>query len=96
MSNARFFSAIALTAVVTGTLVAGLTLSRPAHADPPRTATCGWRIPGAPDARSGSPKLLDEHNSALQAWMAEQMAAGRTQFGTMPAPDVYHASLCAW
>ncbi len=66
MSNARFFSAIALTAVVTGTLVAGLTLSRPAHADAPRTATCA--------AISSLPKA--------ETWINEQLAAGRTEIVT--------------
>jgi hypothetical protein len=85
MSNARFFSAMVLTAVVTGTLVAGLTLSLPAHAEAPRTAACKV-FP-----TSGGFTNLSKYTADVASWMEAELLAGRTQF-TQLSPSV----LCSW
>ncbi len=86
MSNARFFSAIALTAAVTGTLVAGLTLSRPAHADVPRTAECQWQFAGQAPAKL---------NESVTTYINGQLAAGRTSIVVVPLMSGA-SSVCAW
>ena len=80
MSNARFFSAIALTAVVSGTLVAGVTLSRPALAEAPPSPVC-IQVFNA---------TVPSTNAKWEAWIGEQVAAGRTHFVSHPV------GVCAW
>lgn len=80
MSNARFFTALALTALVTATVVGGLALSAPAHADTARTAVC---------RPSGS-----EAPKHTEVWMNEQLAQGRTSF--VVSNGYPSAPLCAW
>lgn len=81
MSNARFFSAIALTAVVTASVVGSLTLSATAHADTPRTAVC----------RS---IMESQAGKETAAWMNAMLAEGRTSF--VVAGGATGAPLCAW
>jgi hypothetical protein len=85
MSNARFFSAIAFTAVVA--LVAGLTLARPAQADTPRTAVC---------INSLALKKGDgDFAGTGTRWMQEQLSAGKTDFVTLPTSNGSVVA-CAW
>lgn len=66
MSNSRFYSAIVFTAVLSGGLVGAATLSRPAHADVPRTAECKAIALLAPPA--------------IEAWMNTALAEGKSSF----------------
>lgn len=88
MSNARFISAIALTSLVTASIVAGLTLSRSAHAEVPASAVCAYSF-------GGSSRDLAKVGPATSEWMNAQIAAGRSRFipvgGTVVAPGI-----CAW
>ena len=102
MSNARFFSAIALTAVVTGTLVAGLTLSSPARADEPKTAICTGVIEPAQEGTGTWAKMLPGYTAPIEAWMTARLAEGRTQFTLAPlampiaSGTGRQLALCAW
>lgn len=69
MSNARFITAIVFTSLVTASVVARLTLSRPAHASTPQSS-CLQVVNVAPAANV----------SRYETWMNEQLAAGRTNF----------------
>lgn len=91
MSNARLFSAIALTAVVTGTLVAGLTLSRPAHADPAGTAVC---IAGAEPGEN----FRDGAGAAAKAtaMFNGHLAEGRTRVAVIPVVGSGTSVTCFW
>ncbi|MES2640226.1 MAG: hypothetical protein V4850_12105 [Myxococcota bacterium] len=88
MSNARFFSTIVCTAVVTATLVGGLTLARPVLADTPRTMEC---MPQP--SLMAVPKAV----AAQQAWANEQLAAGKLNFVAMPLlANPTSMAVCAW
>ncbi len=80
MSNAHLIAAIALTATVTGTLVAGLTLSPPARADNSRHVACASFL-------AATPSVYEEK---LAAWMNDQVVAGKTAF----VPN--EMGMCAW
>lgn len=80
MSNARFFAAILGTALITGTVVAGVTLAQPAHAEGPRVSECA--IPFG----AGQAPLIKN----TQAWVDQQLAAGKTQFASLGQV------VCAW
>ena len=81
MSNARFFSALALTALATALVVGGLTMSTAAHADTPRTAIC-------------RAIMESQDGKHTEAWMNEMLASGRTSF--VVAGGATAAPLCAW
>lgn len=70
MSNARFFAALVLTAIVAGCGVGAVTLSLPAHADAPRKAECKVFSLAAP--------------GAVEAWMDAELAAGKASFFLAP------------
>ena len=93
MTNIRLFAAIAVSVVLTALVMGAIT--RPAHADTPRTPVCVWRVPGAPVSVS-SEKTLDQQNAAVQAWMASQTAEGRVQFMLVPSTLPGRDSICAW
>jgi len=78
MSKIRFFLALALTAI-TGAVVGGLTLAAPARADTPREPVCKIISTGG------------KMDANVQAFMAEQLAAGKTDF-VSPVSSM----LCAW
>jgi len=79
MTNIRLFAAIAVSVVVTALVMGAIT--RPAHADTPRTAECMT-------AGLNSAQIQKE----AKAWMDQQLAAGRTNFVSI-APT---GNLCAW
>lgn len=79
MSNARLFSIIGLSVVITVLVMGAIT--RPAHADAPRTAECMT-------AGQNSAQIQKE----AKGWMDQQLAAGRTNFVSI-APT---GNLCAW
>ncbi|MES2638078.1 MAG: hypothetical protein V4850_01290 [Myxococcota bacterium] len=92
MSHPRLFSAIALTALVTGTVVGGLTLSRPVRADTPPTAVCSWQYQGArpPQTKEG----FAQADAAVASWMSAQLAAGKTNF--VLTQSALLPTMCAW
>lgn len=93
MTNIRLFAVIA-GSVIFAALVTGA-ITRPAHADSPRSPVCTWTIPDSP-VTVASEKALIQENTALQAWMASQTMSGATQFILVPSRLDGHASLCAW
>jgi hypothetical protein len=83
MSNARLFSTIALTAVISAALVAGLTLPRSAKAQVGRPAVC--------TIQSG----MGLKASTVAEWMNAEVAAG---YGNFSQTSLYAGGLllCAW
>ncbi len=89
MSNARFFSAIAVTAVVTGALVAAL--SRPAEAAETKSVECATvTVAFGGQMNIGVPAGAD----GLASWMTTQIGAGRAHFFSAGPPAA--TTICAW
>lgn len=81
------FRSLALIALlVIGSFFAGLGVSATATAQTPRAAVCKADFAGGLGA--------EKSRASIEAWMTEQLAAGRTQFMTQPLGGVIN--ICAW
>lgn len=91
MTNIRLFAVIAAS-VVTTALVIGA-ISRPAHADSPRTMEC---FPGPGFTTLTSKAQIATQVDTQLVWTNQQLAAGKTSFGMMPIMGRTEVVFCAW